>query len=211
MTLGLEAKTALRCYLFSLSARPRSEVGLPAAKRGGRHFTTAGRQAHPRREHTHFPPLAVFKYRFPGSLPARLIRPRSSLQLYYPPLLLLRRPRCQPGQVAVRDSHVIPQRQTHDLRYGVSRSRHRIRFMACATFGLRCSRASAYQPDLSSTHHARRRISKGLYSDGGLTPPSTGLSYPETHAFPRGAEQSRFPLVPLSHFCDLISPPAEPG
>lgn len=51
-----------------------------------------------------------------------------------------------------------------------------------------------------SPHHATWRISKGLHSDGGLTPPITGLSYPETHAFPRGAEQSRFPLMPLRHF-----------
>jgi hypothetical protein len=53
-------------------------------------------------------------------------------------------------------------------------------------------------------------MSKGICSDVRLSLAITGLSYLETHAFPRGAEQSRFPLVPLPHFCDLISPPAEP-
>ncbi|RKR43741.1 hypothetical protein B0G82_1318 [Paraburkholderia sp. BL17N1] len=99
------------------------------------------------------------------------MRSRSLLELYYPPLPLLCRPGCHPGRLAVRDSHVSPQRQTHDLRYGVSRSRHRIRFMACATFGLRCSRASAYQPDLSSTHHApQAHIQGSLLRWGTHTP-----------------------------------------
>lgn len=70
---------------------------------------------------------------------------------------------------------------------------------------------SAYPPDPSTTHHANWRTPKGFYSEEGLTPPFTGLSYPETLAFPRGAKQSRFPLVPLPHFYDLISPPAKAG
>lgn len=55
----------------------------------------------------------------------------------------------------------------------------------------------------------RRRMSKGLYSDARLSLAITGLSYPETHAFPRGARRSRFPLASLPHFCGLISPPAK--
>ena len=48
-------------------------------------------------------------------------------------------------------------------------------------------------------------LSKGSYSAAGLPPAGTRLSYPKTSPFPVSASQSRFPLVTLSHFCDLIS------
>jgi hypothetical protein len=135
-----------------------------------------------------------------GSRHARLIRSRIWLELYYPPLPLLRRPRCHPGQMAVRDSHVSSMRQTHDLRYGASGSRSRIRFMAHCHFRLTMFHSIGLPfPNLHRLITPEGHI-QGSYSDGGLTPPITGLSYPETHAFPRGAEQSRFPLVPLRHF-----------
>lgn len=130
---------------------------------------------------------------------------RLLLRLYSPMLPLLRRPSCQAGQMAVRDSHVISIRQTHDLRSVVSGSRHRIRF-----------RLAPFRPTMfhsiglpAGYHHQRITLSqgrsKGLYSAAGLAPAVTRLSYPETSPFPVSASQSRFPLVTLPHFCGLIS------
>jgi len=47
--------------------------------------------------------------------------------------------------------------------------------MACATFGLRCSRASAYQPDLSLTHHALMAHIQGSLLRWGTHTPSYRL------------------------------------
>jgi len=102
-----------------------------------------------------------FSSAFARLLHTRLIRSCLSLGLYYPPLPLLCRPRCHPGQLAVRDSHVSSSCQTHDLRYGASGSRSRIRFTAVAAFALRCSIASGYRPEPSSAHHATRAHIQG--------------------------------------------------
>lgn len=67
MMPGLRCKKTKEHYLFSLSDRPGPEVDHSAAKRNGRHITATGRQAQPQWGHTHFPPLAVFEYRLPGS------------------------------------------------------------------------------------------------------------------------------------------------
>lgn len=78
-----------------------------------------------------------------------------------------------------------------------------------AAFALRCSIDQVTVPAPSLPHHAKWRMTKGLYSDAGLAPAITSLSYPETHAFPRGARRSRFPLTSLPHFYGLISPLAK--
>lgn len=84
---------------------------------------------------------------------------------------------------------------------GVSGIELRIRFMAGATFGLRCSIASAYLPDTFIDNITLYKSSpKGLYSAAGLPPAVTRLSYPKTSPFPVSASQSRFPLVTLRHF-----------
>ena len=75
--------------------------------------------------------------------------------------------RCHPGQSAVRDSHVISLRQTHDLRQVVSRIRHRIRFMAAATFGLRCSIDWLTRQILSTTNDLTRRLAQGFLLGSG--------------------------------------------
>ena len=73
--------------------------------------------------------------------------------------------------------------------------------MAGATFGLRCSIASAYLPDTFIDNITLYKSSpKGFYSAAGLTPAVTRLSYPKTSPFPVSASQSRFPLLTLRHF-----------
>lgn len=140
-----------------------------------------------------------------------MISSRQSLRLYSPTLPLLCSP-VPPGSAQVGDSHVISTCQTHDLgiwSLGLRKSH--------TLYGFRRFRPTMFQSiGLPSRSLQRlitpdRRIPKGLYSHAGLSPAITGLSYPETRAFPRGAEQSRFPLVPLPHYCGLVSPPGKPG
>ena len=114
------------------------------------------------------PPFGAHTFSTDGSfrsLRSWLIKPRTSLKRYLPPLPRLRSSSTVPPVArAVSGSHVIPTRQTHDLRYGVSRFWHR--------YASRLTPLSAYDvPDwltsqnLSSTHHAMWRVSKGLYPD----------------------------------------------
>lgn len=91
-----------------------------AAKRTG--HTTAAKllcvrilqtscQAQP---HT-FTSAAVFRVSVADSYQAQVINPRHQLKLYSTALPLLRLPDAYPVQMAVRGSHVIPMRQSHDL------------------------------------------------------------------------------------------------
>jgi len=96
---------------------------MPPSREHGRTLQRAAKPT-PSKGHTHFSTAVSFRSR-----PARLIKARSLLKCYLPTLPLLCRPGCHPSQLAVRDSHVISVRQTHDLgkrclRYRTSHTLH---------------------------------------------------------------------------------------
>lgn len=117
-----------------------------AAKRFGLSHTAMGRQAQTAEDSLGRAYTRSIAASF-RSLPACLMKARRSLKRYSPTLPLLCRPRCHPGQLAVRGSHVSQPCQDHD--FGL---RH-LRFKASHTLtgqkavsAPRCSIAGAYPP-----------------------------------------------------------------
>lgn len=104
---------------------------LPPSVRSGCHYKEPPSPKIPLRG-THFSTDGSFR-----SLRSWLMKPRTSLKRYLPPLPRLRSSSTVPPVArAVSGSHVSPTRQTHDLRYGVSRFWHR--------YALRLTPLSAY-------------------------------------------------------------------
>jgi len=133
--------------------------------------TLPGWLARRRAVHTHFSTAGSFRVVFRPSRLARVISSRHSVRLYCPPLPLLCRPKCHPGQLAVRGSRVSSTCQTQaDLGYGVSGFGSRIRFTAHAAFALRCSIASGYRPEaFTDSSRSRAHIQGSLLACRTLT------------------------------------------